>query len=272
MQQKHRLVISVTVAALAGVLLVSTTPAFAQWENVKSPNLPRTADGKPNLSAPVPRGPDGKPNLSGIWWLSSERAAFGAPPKYLNNIAADLKPEEVPFQPWAAALYKQRGADFSKDVPYSRCLPPGVPMISSFTAPWKLIQNPGLIAILYENSTTYRQIFTDGRVLSKDANPTWMGYSTGHWEGDTLVVETAGFNDKTWMDFSGHPHTEALRVTERFHRRDVGHMDIQFTFDDPKAYTKPWTVTIHPILLVDGDLFEFVCNENEKDLQHFVGK
>ena len=194
------------------------------------------------------------------------------PPKYLNNIAADLKPEEVPLQPWAAALFKQRGADLSKDFPYTRCLPPGVPMISSFPAPWKIIQNPGLIAILYENSMTYRQIFTDGRVLSKDANPSWMGYSVGHWEGDSLVVETTGFNDKTWLDFLGHPHTDALRVIERFHRRDFGHMDVQFTFDDPKAYTMPWTVKIDPVLLLDGDLFESVCNENEKDLSHLVGK
>ena len=267
MQQKHQLDFSVTVAALAGVLLMPIS-AFAQWEKVKPLNLPRAADGKPNLSAPAPRGPDGKPDLSGIWWLSTGRSTETAPPKYLENIAADLKPEEVPFQPWAAALFKERKANLSKDVPYSRCLPPGLPMITSFAAPWKVIQNPGLIAILYENSSTYRQIFMDGRVLSKDANPAWMGYSTGRWDGDTLVVETAGFNDKTWMDFFGHPHTEALRVTERIRRCDVGHLDVQYTFDDPKAYTKPWSVTIHPILLLEGDLYEFVCNENEKDLQH----
>ena len=128
------------------------------------------------------------------------------------------------------------------------------------------------MVILYENSTTYRQIFMDGRVLSRDVNPTWMGFSVGHWEGDTLVVETEGFNDKTWLDFSGHPHTESLRVTERFHRRDIGHMDIQITIDDPKAYTKPWSVTIDPELLLDGDLLESVCNENEKDLEHLIPK
>lgn len=262
-----------SVALAAGILSLTAMPAFAQWENVKGPNIPRTTDGKPNLSAPPPRAPDGKPDLSGIWWMPAMGAAnTGLPPKYLNDIAADLKPEEVPLQPWAAALFKQRGADFSKDFPYTRCLPPGVPMIASFPAPWKVIQTTGLIAILYENSMTYRQIFTDGRVVSKDANPSWMGYSVGHWEGDILVVETTGFNDKTWMDFSGHPHTEALRVTERFHRRDVGRLDVQYTFDDPKAYTKPWTVTIHPVLLLDGDLFESVCNENEKDIQHLVGK
>jgi len=252
--------------------ILSATPAFAQWENVKHANVPRTADGKPNLSAPAPRSPDGKPDLSGLWWMPNRGPAnTGVPPKYLNNIASDLKPEEVPMQPWAATLYKQRGADFSKDFPYTRCLPSG-PMISSFPAPWKLIQTPGVVVILYENSTIYRQIFTDGRVLSKDADPTFMGYSVGHWEGDTLVVETTGYNDKTWLDFSGHPHTDALRMTERFRRIDIGHLEIQFTFDDPKAYTKPWTVTISPQLFMDGDLLESICTDNEKDLHRVTGK
>ena len=253
-------------------VILSAAPALAQWENVKHTNIPRTADGKPNLSAPAPRTPDGKPDLSGMWWMPNRGPAnTGVPPKYLNNIAADLKPEEVPMQPWAAALFKQRGDDFSKDFPYTRCLPTG-PMISSFPAPWKLIQTAGLVAILYENSMTYRQIFTDGRVLSKDADSAFMGYSVGHWEGDTLVVETAGYNDKTWLDFSGHPHTDALRVTERFRRHDFGHIEIQFTFDDPKAYTKQWTVKIGPELYLGGDLLESVCTENEKDLHHLVGK
>lgn len=270
MQQKHRRVLGVTGAAFVGALLLTPATAFAQWEKVKPLNLPRKTDGKPNLTAPAPRRPDGKPDLSGIWWLSTARSTETAPPRYLENIAADLKPDEVPFQPWAAALYKQRKENFSKDVPYTHCLPAGVPMIASFTAPWKLIQNPDLITILYETSSTYRQIFMDGRVLSKDANPTWMGYSTGRWEGDTLVVETSGFNDKTWLDFFGHPHTDAFRLTERIRRRDIGHLDIEYTFDDPKAYTKPWKVTIHPILQLEGDLFEFVCNENEKDIEHMA--
>jgi hypothetical protein len=145
-------------------------------------------------------------------------------------------------------------------------------MIHSFPAPWKLIQTPGLVAILYENSMTYRQVFTDGRVLSKDPDPTFMGYSVGHWEDDTFVVETAGYNDKTWLDFSGHPHTDALRMTERIRRRDFGHLEIQITFDDPKAYTKPWTVTIRPVLYLGGELLESVCTENEKDLQKVLAK
>lgn len=266
-----RQVLALTAAAAA--LTVLAVPTFAQWEKVKGPVIPRGADGKPNLSAPAPRLPDGKADLSGIWWMPGVGGAeTGVPPKYLNNIAADLKPEEVPMQPWAAELFKQRRAAESKDFPYTRCLLPGVPLISSFPAPWKLLQTPDLVAILYENSSTYRQIFMDGRVLSKDANPNYMGYSTGRWDGDTLVVETAGFNDKTWLDFMGHPHTEDLRVTERFRRRDIGHMEIQITIDDPKAYTKPWRVKINPILLQEGDLFESVCNENEKDMPHLVGK
>jgi hypothetical protein len=255
---------------LVGIL--SVAPAMAQWENVNHAKVPRAANGKPNLSAPAPRAADGKPDLSGMWWIRpSGPANTGVPPKYLNNIAADLKPEEVPMQPWAADLFKQRGEAFSKDFPYTRCLPSG-PMISSFPAPWKLIQTPGLVVILYENSTIYRQIFTDGRVLAKDADPSFMGYSVGHWEGDTLVVETAGYNDKTWLDFSGHPHTDALRMTERFRRPDFGHIEVQFTFDDPKAYTKPWTVTVHPELYLDGDLLESICNDNEKDRPHVLGK
>jgi hypothetical protein len=255
-----------------GVGMLFVAPAFAQWENVPHAKVPRTPDDKPNLSAPAPRTADGKPDLSGMWWMPNFGPAnTGVPPKYLNNIAADLKPEEVPMQPWAADLFRQRGANFSRDFPYTRCLPSG-PMISSFPAPWKVIQTPGLVAILYENSTVYRQVFMDGRVLSKDADPTFMGYSVGHWEGDTLVVETSGYNDKTWLDFSGHPHTEALQMTERFRRPDFGHLEIQFTFDDPKAYTKPWTVMIHPVLFMEGDLLESVCTENEKDLQRVRGK
>src|SRR5262249_8621954 len=252
--------------------MLSVAPAFAQWDNVPNKNVARIPDGRPNMSASAPRTADGKPDLSGMWWMPNLGPAnTGIPPKYLNNIAADLKPEEVPMQPWAAELFKQRGANFSRDFPYTRCLPSG-PMISSFPAPWKVIQAPGLVTILYENSTTYRQIFTDGRVLSKDADPTFMGYSVGHWEGDTFVVETRGYNDKTWLDFSGHPHTDALRMTERYRRTDFGHLEVQFTFDDPKAYTKPWTVTIVPQLYLDGDLLESVCLDNEIDLHRVLGK
>jgi len=134
----------------------------------------------------------------------------------------------------------------------------------------KIVQTPNLVVVLYEYETIFRQIFLDGRALPQDPNPTWMGYSVGHWEGDTLVVSTAGYNDKTTLDLGGHPHTEALRVTERFHRRDAGHIDLQVTLDDPKAYTRPWTLPIELALVADGELIEYVC-ENERDARHMVG-
>jgi hypothetical protein len=250
--------------SVAFAALALSTSAAAQWLTVKSENIPRTADGKPNLSAPAPRTADGKPDLSGIWHVHEE----GVPPKYALNLAADLPGKEVPLQPWAAALVKERAARQGADYPPSRCLPPGVPNLTMAPHPFKMVQTPGFVIMLYEALTTYRQIFTDGRALPQDPNPTWMGYSVGRWEGEALVVRTSGFNDKTWIDIAGHPNTEALQVIERFRRRDFGHMDMEITIDDPKAYTKPWTVTIGAVLLPDTELLEFVCNENEKDQQH----
>ena len=241
------------------ILLLGTAPLDAQWLNYPTPALPRTPDGKPNLSAPTPRMPDGTPDLSGIWeHLNSRTTAY-----YLDV--------EIPWQPWAEALYKQRRADNEKDNPESRCLPRGLPKAEAFDL-HKIVQTPGLIVVLYEYGTTFRQIFIDGRELPKDPNPAWMGYSIGRWEGDTLVVGSNGFNGKAWMSGRGNPATEALHLTERIHRRDFGHMDIQITIDDPKAYTRPWTVTLHPELIPDTELIEFICNENERDLPHLVGR
>jgi hypothetical protein len=138
--------------------------------------------------------------------------------------------------------------------------------------PFKILNSSGMIAILYEALHSYRQIFMDGRKLPKDPNPTWMGYSVGHWDGDTLAVDSAGFVDNNWLDNGGHPGTEAMKLTERFHRRDYGHIDLQFTIDDPKAYTKPWTVKLEFTATPDSELIEYVCDENEKDLKHLVGK
>jgi hypothetical protein len=243
----------------AMILLLMSVPLMAQWPKHEDPVLPRTADGKPDLSAPAPRAADGKPDLSGVWVVTN--GSF-----YLTW---DLKSEEM--LPWAAALYKEREANFRRDTDGIQCLPPGPKAaIGVGGLPIKVIQNPGLVVILHEYQTLFRQIFTDGRALPEDPNPTWMGYSVGHWEGDTLVVTTAGFNDKTTIDLAGHPHTEALRTTERFHRRDIGHMDVQFTFDDPKAYTRPWTLPMEFALLPEQDLIEYVC-ENEKDAIHLVG-
>jgi len=182
----------------------------------------------------------------------------------------DLKPEEM--LPWAAKLYQQRAANFRNDTDGIRCLPPGPKAgIGLGNFPMKIVQTPNLVVVLYEYQTIFRQIFTDGRGLPEDANPTWMGYSAGHWEGDTLVVTTAGYNDRTSIDLAGHPHTEALRMTERFERPDAGHLKVQVTFDDPKTYARAWTLPMEFDLVADGDLIEYVC-ENERDSGHLVGK
>ena len=244
-------------------MLALAAPALAQWLDYPTPGVPRLPDGKPDLSAPAPRLHDGKPDLSGVWETN---------PGYTGNIAKDLKPGEVSFQPWAAALYQHRRDTLSRDDPQARCVLSGVPRENVVPYPFKILNSSGEIVILYEALHSYRQIFMDGRLLPKDPNPTWMGYSVGHWDGDTLVVESSGFVDTNWLDNNGHPGTEALHLTERLHRRDFGHIDFQMTIDDPKAYTKPWTVNLKFTLNPDTELIEYVCDENEKDVSHLVGK
>jgi hypothetical protein len=242
--------------AIVCVLSFVSTALSAQYLKHPDPRIPRTADGKPNLTAPVPRLPDGKPDLSGLW-----NAADG---RFLTNIAKRAG-FEAPFQPWAAALFKDRQDTEGRDRPAGRCLPHTVPtamMVPNY--PWKVVQTPGLMVILFENFTQYRQIFTDGRDFPAERAPTWFGYSIGKWDGDTLVVETIGLNDKTWLDGFGHPHSDGMKLTERFRRLDVGHMDIEVTIDDPKAYTQPIRYTQPQLLVPDGDLIEYICNENMK--------
>ncbi|MBV8730258.1 MAG: hypothetical protein JO336_10660 [Acidobacteriia bacterium] len=241
-------------------LLASSAPA--QWLNYPTPGIPRTPDGKPNLSAPTPRAPDGKPDLSGVW------AGPGAG-SYDRNIARDLKPTDI--QPWAEAIYQQRVRDMGKDAPRANCLPDPFVYYHMVDVA-RFVQIPGLIVVLYQGTTNsvHRTIFTDGRKLPPDPNPAWMGYSVGHWEGDTLVVETAGFNDRGWLDIEGHPHTEALRITERFHRRDFGHMDLEITIDDPKTFTHPFSLRANKTLMPDTDLLESVC-ENDRSVPHMLG-
>ena len=228
--------------------------ASAQWLHQPTPGIPRTADGKPNLTARAPRTRDSRPDLSGLWHRSADR--------FYNNVAADLKPGDV--QPWADALYQQRRAEYGKDSMESRCLPQGPAVTTSPYVDVKIVQTPSLIVILL-NDLTYREVHMDGRQLPKDPNPTWMGYSVGRWDGDTLVVESNGFTDRSWLDYDGHPHTEALRVIERYRRRDFGHLDVSVTFDDPGAFTKPWTVSVPLDLFPDTEMLEAVCRENEKD-------
>jgi hypothetical protein len=249
---------------LAVALAVSGLCAHlsAQWLNYPTPGIPRTSDGKPNLAAPAPRTTDGKPDLSGIW----RGSGMGS---YDRNIARDLSPKDI--QPWAEALYQQRVRNMGKDAPRATCLPDPFPYYHIVDLA-RIVQTPGLIVILYQGSTNsiYRTIFTDGRELPKDPNPAWLGYSVGHWDGDTLVVDSAGFNSKSWLDVEGHPQTEALRITERFHRRDFGHMDLDMTIDDPGAFTRPFSVKIPKTFAADTDLLETVC-ENDRSVPHMVG-
>lgn len=243
------------------ILSVLAAPLDAQWLSHPTPGIPRTPDGKPNLTARAPRTPDGKVDLSGLWQRIS--------PKYRRNIAADLRPDEI--QPWARELVQQRMEDLGKDHMSVRCLPWG-PSYSTSERLFKIVQTPGLILMLDEG-LTYRQIFMDGRPLETDPNPSWLGYSVGRWEGDTLVVQSSGFNGETWLDSDGHPHTEALRMTERYRRTDFGHMDIEVTFDDSAVYARPIKVALSAELHTDTELLESVCNEGgDRNLEHWVGK
>lgn len=265
------------------VLLMLSVAAQAQWLNYPTPGVPRTPDGKANLAAPAPRAADGKPDLSGVWLheptppaelkrLFGEHAGDVNVPgmeietvsKYGINILVNFKPEEVQMRPAAAEIFRRRAIGAESRSP---CLPVGFPAAGFLSEPFKIVQSSRLTAVLYED--THRQIYTDGRMFPKEfAQPSWLGYSIGHWEGDTLVVESAGFNDRTWLDVSGHPHSEALRVSERYHRRDFGHMEAEMTFDDPQMYTKPFTIKLTFLLQPDSDIFEYFCDENEKDSAH----
>jgi hypothetical protein len=248
------LIVAVCVVGLSAQIV------SAQWLEYRTPGTPRNADGTANLSAPAPRTSDGKPDLSGVWRSVNDG--------YNLNITASLKPED--FQPWAATLSKERALTFGNGSPSSRCLPSG-PTLGWFQGLSKIIQTSNVIVILRDaDGNLHRQIFLDGRTLPSDPHPTWLGYSVGRWDGDTLVVESNGFNDKTWLDGTGHPHSESLHVTERLRRTDFGHIQLQITIDDPKAYVKPWTVPVDVRLIPDTDLLESVCHENELTTSHTV--
>src|SRR3984893_15960304 len=256
--------ISATASAIAILTVAVSAPLPGQWLNHPTPGIPRTPDGKPNLAAPAPRTPEGKPDLSGLWTKIS--------PKYSRNIAADLKPGEI--QPWAEALVRQRQENLEKDYMNVLCVPlgPGYSTAGDATGAEmvKVVQTPALILILNPD-LTYRQIFLDGRALETAPNPSWMGYSVGHWDGDTLVVESFGFNDRTWLAHDGHPHTEALSMTERSRRRAFGNLELDVTLSDPAAYAKPWTVSVRAELAADTEMIEWVCNEKGSGLEHWVG-
>jgi hypothetical protein len=268
--------------ALALGIVIASATANAQWLSYPDSRTPRTKDGKPNLTAPAPRT-NGKPDLSGVWELDEtpmselKRALppdffelqvdVGGASKYVLNLLWDFKPEDDPSRPETKALLEQRGQNGGKDLPTSRCLPGSIPF-SLLILPFKIVQTPRQMVMLFEHYDPARQIYTDGRPLPQDPNPSWMGYATGRWQGDTLVVESAGFNDKTWLDAFGHPRSESARLTERYHRHDFGHMDVEVTVNDPKYYTRAFSVKLPFHLIPNSDVLEAVCAENEKDRAH----
>ena len=218
--------------------------------------------GADTSAGPAPRTGDGKPDLSGNW----------APNAIRQNVDLISSGASVPMLPWAAEVYRQHKESLSKEDPEARCLPPGVPRMSTTPYPWTIVKTPTLILIVYEGGAhVWRKIFLDGRMHDPNVQDTWLGDSIGHWEGDTLVVETVGQNDRTWIDQSGIPHSSDMRVIERIRRLDMGHLEIEHIIDDPKTFTKPWTFTTHPTSL-KGELIEYICQENNKDVEHMFGK
>jgi len=293
-------------AIAATVLLAIGAPAAAQWPSYPTPNVPKNADGSPNLEGPAPRAADGHPDLTGVWEIYFNSIAAAPPPGQASpsrslqdgnpadnqlgltpstppsdpnappratffDIGANI-PGGPPFQPWAKALRDQRVADNQKDNPDAHCLPMGFMQLHGHPQPRKIVQTPKLIVIMYEGNQGLRQIFTDGRPLpevNEDLQPWWYGYSVGHWEGDTLVVESVGFRDDGWLDVYGSPLTDKGKLIERWRRPDFGHLEIDVTVDDPKAYTKPFTVRVSHKIMLDEELIEFICNENERSSQHY---
>ena len=261
----------------AWLVLIAPVVVSAQWLNYPTAGVPKTKDGKPNLGAPAPRTADGKPDLSGIWQPISRNRGPESLEGQANRATQFWEiglglPGGLPYQPWAAEVHKKRMENFSGDNPDVRCLPLGVLQMQTHPMIRRIVQVPGFMTILHERDMEYRQIFTDGRPLPSDPNPSWNGYSSGKWVGDTLVVETNGFRDGLWADYNGSPLTDAAKITERFRRVNFGNMEVEVTVEDVKAYTRPWTVTLHQTIVLDTDVLEYVCLENERDVKHMVGK
>jgi hypothetical protein len=284
-------------AAAAASLVILSTPLCAQWIKYPTPGVPRKADGSVNMSAHAPRMADGKPDFSGIWTtaepnvlrpgvLSSplERAASNGPrsPKdaespgdpsritgsrQMANIGVDL-PGGLPYQLWLVPIVKERTDNLAKDDPHIKCLPDNFLRAYGMPHLLKFVHTPSLLVMLNEMNAGYRQVFTDARPLPEDPTPSWQGYSSAKWSGDTLVIDTIGLRDDTWIDWNGSVVTQAAKVREQMRRPDFGHLEIQVTVDDPKAYTKPWTVTLRQRIVVDAELIDEICLENEQSLKH----
>jgi hypothetical protein len=288
---------SYEVFATAALLILGTalvTPLAGQWFKHPTAGVPRKADGSVNMSAPAPRLADGKPDFSGIWMtgepnrrtagLSSPKQAPGprepqsandkpgdpaaiTASRQMANIGVDL-PGGLPYQPWLVPIVKERTDNLAKDDPHIRCLPDNFLRAYGLPHLLKFVHTPNLLVVLNEMNAGYRQVFTDARPLPEDPAPSWQGYSSGRWSGDTLVIDTIGLRDDTWIDWNGSVLTQAAKVREQIRRPDFGHLEIQVTVDDPKAYTKPWTVTLKQRIVVDTELIDEICLENEQSLQH----
>ncbi|MBV9505381.1 MAG: hypothetical protein JO323_10305 [Acidobacteriia bacterium] len=260
------------------VLVLSIAPATAQWLNYPVSGVPKSADGSPNLKAPTPRTADGKPDLSGVWTMlcpSEQGLVMCLPELYVARDFADIGRSldgGLPYQAWAADAVKARRAENGKDDPFTHCLPGTPARIHTVPFLRKIVQTPALVLFLSEVNSSYRQVFIDGRRLPEDPNPSWNGYSTGRWDGDTLVVETNGFRDGEWLDRWGSPLTDKARMVERFRRVNYGTLEIELSVNDPKAYTRPWTVKLSQSIVLNSDLMDWTCLENEKDFSHLVGK
>ena len=248
------------VAIVCLALAVTSMTASAQWLKLPTPGMPRLPDGKPNLAAPAPRTPDGKPDFSGLWRNDGGDRLY-------NNIAADLKPGDV--APWADAIYQKRKLEFGKDSMETLCLPMGPQYLTTRFRRARIVQTPALIVMMFDD-LVHRSIWMDGRSLETDPNPTWLGYSVGRWEGDTLVVESNGFTDRSWLDFDGHPHTEELRIIERYTRRDFGRIEVQVTMLDPKAYPNGIRFTMPMAFQPDTEQLELVCENHSRSRERIA--
>ena len=267
-----------TLLAIAAVAVLAATPgANAQWQKTPHPTAARTRSGEFDLTARAPKTRGGRPDLSGVWLADRQPLPKEAVtvegdepfPRHMINVAADLKPEDIAFQPWAAELFQKRLDSTGADEPAAHCKPGGLPHVDASPVPFKIVQTDNLILLLYEEDTVFRQVFLDGRKPVEDAVPRYLGYSTGRWDGATLVVDTVGLNDLHRLDAMGHPLSEKLHLTERFRRIDSGHLSVEITIDDPGAYTKPFSYTVTSTLVPDEDLLEYFCADNEKDAQHY---
>jgi hypothetical protein len=251
--------------------------SIGQWLRYPTADVPRNADGTPNLTAAAPRLPDGKPDFSGLWHVAMRNPCNAALNRFSgcteiggSPLARDLGvqlPGGLPYQPWAAEIVKQRAADDSRDDPHVRCLPDNPPRHWGLPHLNKIVHTPKLLVVLYEVNAMYRQIFTDGRPLPDDPTPGWNGYSTARWEGDTLVVQTIGFRDNLWIDLHGSPMSDAAKMTEQLRRPNYGTLEVEITVDDPKVYTRPWTVRMDQVIELDTDLIDEFCLENEKSYE-----